>query len=106
MSNQEQMQSVNALLNNMPAMSFSKDAETGVYLACNQAFADYAHLKSPEDAIGLTDVQIFTPETAAHFVEYDHKTLSMDEPFVYSEDVTDADGILRHLQCGCECRGR
>ena len=98
MSNQEQMQSVNALLNNMPAMSFSKDAETGVYLACNQAFADYAHLKSPEDAIGLTDVQIFTPETAAHFVEYDHKTLSMDEPFVYSEDVTDADGILRHLQ--------
>ena len=97
-SNQEQMQSVNAMLNNMPAMSFSKDAKNGVYLACNQAFADYAHLKSPEDAIGLTDAQIFTPETAANFVEYDRKTLSMDEPFVYSEDVTDADGTMRHLQ--------
>jgi PAS domain-containing protein len=97
-TNQEQMQSVSALLNNMPAMSFSKDAKTGVYLACNQAFADYAHLKSPEDALGLTDSQIFTAEAAAHFVEYDHKALSMDEPFVYSEDVTDADGTLRHLQ--------
>ena len=97
-SNQEQMQSVNAMLNNMPAMSFSKDAKTGVYLACNQAFADYAHLKSPEDAIGLTDAQIFTPETAANFVEYDRKTLSMDEPLVYSEDATDADGTMRHLQ--------
>ena len=97
-SNQEQMQSVNALLNNMPAMSFSKDAKTGVYLACNQPFADYAHLKSTEDVIGMTDAQIVTPETAAHFVEYDRKALSMDEPFVYSEDVTDADGTMHHLQ--------
>ena len=98
MSNQEQMQSVNALLNNMPAMSFSKDAETGVYLACNQAFADYAHLKSPEDAIGLTDVQIFTPETAAHFVEDDKKALGMDEPYVFFEDVLDGAGQRKQFQ--------
>ena len=90
--------SVSAMLTNMPAMTFSKDAETGRYLACNQAFADYAHLKSPEDAVGLTDAQIFDPVTAAHFVEYDQKTLSMDEPFAYSEDVTDADGLTQHLQ--------
>ncbi len=56
---QEQKQSIDALLNNMPIMSFSKDAETGIYLACNQAFADYAHLKSPEDAVGLTDAIVF-----------------------------------------------
>jgi PAS domain S-box-containing protein len=94
----EMSESVSTLLNNMPAMSFSKDAETGVYTACNRAFADYAHLKSPEDAIGLTDEQIFDPVTAAHFVEYDHKALSMDEPYVYSEEVADTDGSLRHLQ--------
>ena len=58
---QEQKQSIDALLNNMPIMSFSKDAETGIYLACNQAFADYAHLKSPEEVVGLTDAQIFHP---------------------------------------------
>ena len=77
-------QSMDALLNNMPAMSFTKDAETGVYLACNQAFADYAHVKSPEDVIGRTDAQIFHPAAAAHFMERDRIALSMDEPYVFS----------------------
>ena len=94
----ELSESVSAMLANMPAITFSKDAETGRYLACNQAFADYAHLKSPEDAVGLTDEQIFDPVTAAHFVEYDHKTLTMDEPFAYSEEVTNADGLMQQLQ--------
>ena len=38
----ELMGAVSSLLTNMPAMSFSKDAETGKYLACNQSFAEYA----------------------------------------------------------------
>ena len=93
-----QKEALSALLDHMPAISFSKDAETGVYLTCNQAFADYANLKSPKDAIGLTDEQIYDHESAEHFVEYDRKALSMDEPFVYSESVTGFDGILRYLQ--------
>ncbi|MER2055549.1 MAG: hypothetical protein ABTB30_09725 [Clostridia bacterium] len=40
-------------------MSFSKDAETGVYLACNKAFAAYAQKTHPNEVIGLTDGQIF-----------------------------------------------
>ena len=36
------------LIANMPAMIFSKDASTGKYLACNQAFAEYAHKETPE----------------------------------------------------------
>ena len=95
---QEQKQSIDALLNNMPIMSFSKDAETGIYLACNQAFADYAHLKSPEDAVGLTDAQIFPAAAAEHFVDYDRKALAMEKPFVYSEDVAGTDGVIRHFQ--------
>ena len=51
--------SVASLLTNMPAMSFSKDAETGRYLACNQAFAEYAHKPSPAEVVGLTDYEIF-----------------------------------------------
>ena len=97
-NSQEQKQSMDALLNNMPAMSFTKDAKTGIYLACNQAFADYAHVKSPEDVIGHTDAEIFHPDAAAHFVERDRKTLSMEEPFVYSEDVAEPDGVMRHFQ--------
>ena len=91
--------SANALFDNIPAMAFSKDAETGVYLACNQPFADYAHKGSPEGVVGLTDFDIFDPATAAHFVEDDKKALSMDEPHVFIEDVPDATGEnYRHLQ--------
>ena len=93
------MASVASLLSNMPAMSFSKDAETGKSLACNQPFAEYAHKDSPEGVVGLTDYDIFDPVTAAHFVADDQKALSMDEPYVFFEDVPDATGaIIRNLQ--------
>ncbi|MCR4908031.1 MAG: GGDEF domain-containing protein [Lachnospiraceae bacterium] len=94
----ELKQSITALLDNMPALSFSKDAETGVYLACNQAFAEYAHKETPEGVVGLTDAQIFDPETAGHFVEDDRMALSMDEPYIFFEDVPDAVGNQRQFQ--------
>jgi len=93
------MGSVASLLSNMPAMSFSKDAQTGKYLACNQAFAEYAHKASPEDVVGLTDFEIFDPVTARHFTEDDKKALEMDEPYIFFEDVPDATGkVIRNLQ--------
>ena len=94
----ELMGSVGSLLTNIPAMSFSKDAHTGVYLACNQAFAEYAHKESPEGVIGLTDHEIFDKDTADHFVEDDKKALSMDKPFIFFEDVPDAIGQPRSFQ--------
>ena len=90
--------SVASLLTNMPAMTFSKDAETGRYVACNQAFADYAHKATPGGVVGLTDFEIFDPVTAQHFVEDDAKALAMNEPYVFIEDVPDAAGFPRHLQ--------
>ncbi|MBE6041229.1 MAG: response regulator [Clostridiales bacterium] len=93
------MASISSLLTNMPAMSFSKDAETRVYLACNQAFAEYAGKDSPAAVVGLTDHQIFDPVTAAHFVEDDDKALAMDGPYIFFEDVPDATGKdFRNLQ--------
>ncbi len=92
------MGSVASLLSNMPAMSFSKDAATGVYLACNQAFAEYAHKETPDGVVGLTDHQIFDKATADHFVEDDAKALAMDEPYIFFEDVPDAAGNPRSLQ--------
>ncbi|MCR5325060.1 MAG: diguanylate cyclase [Lachnospiraceae bacterium] len=91
-------QTISALLNNMPALSFSKDAQTGTYLACNQAFAEYAHKSDPEGVIGLTDAEIFDPDTASHFVQDDQVALSMEEPYIFFEDVPDAVGNQRQFQ--------
>ncbi len=87
-----------SLLDNMPAMAFTKDAKSGVYLTCNQAFADFAHKESPSDVIGSADSEIFDRETAAHFEADDRIALSMEEPFIFYEDVTDADGNRRDMQ--------
>ena len=91
-------ESLNALLDNMPALNFSKDAQTGAYLYCNQGFAEYANKPAPADVIGLTDFDIFDPDTAKHFVADDKTALSMDAPHVFFEDVADAKGRPRRLQ--------
>ena len=93
-----QKESLNSLLNHMPAMSFYKDAQTGVYLACNQAFAEYAQKENPSGVVGLTDSEIFDPVTARHFAEDDQKALSMEEPYTFFEDVSDAAGNQKQLQ--------
>lgn len=95
----ELMGSMSSLLTNMPAMSFSKDAETGVYLACNRAFAEYAGKKEPKDVVGLTDREIFDSVTANHFIEDDKKALAMDDAYIFFEDVPDAFcSVVRNLQ--------
>ena len=94
----ELKQSITALMENLPGMSFSKDGETGVYLACNQGFAEYAGREGPDGVIGLTDFDLFDPKTAAHFVEDDKKALAMDKPYVFVEDVPDAAGKPMRIQ--------
>ncbi len=94
----ELTQSVTSLLTNMPGMTFSKDVENGRYLACNQAFAEYAHKDSPEGVVGLTDHEIFDQVTADHFVEDDKKALAMEGPYIFYEDVLDAAGSPRQFQ--------
>ncbi|MBQ3789904.1 MAG: amino acid permease, partial [Lachnospiraceae bacterium] len=90
--------SIGTLLNNMPAMSYSKDAQSGLYLACNQAFADYAHKERPEDVVGLSSAEIFDAETAELFDKEDKIALSMEEPYIVFEDVPDAAGNQKQLQ--------
>ncbi len=94
----ELKQTISSLLDNMPALSFFKDAQSGIYLACNQAFAEYAHKDDPEGVVGHTDSEIFDPVTAGHFVEDDRMALSMDEPYIFYEDVPDAIGNQRQFQ--------
>ncbi len=98
MADQKKSQADVTLLNNLPALYFSKDANTGKYLACSQSFAEYAHKENPEGVVGLTDFDIFDPVTAAHFVEDDRICIEMDEPYIFFEDVPDAAGNPRHFQ--------
>ena len=94
----ELKESLSSLLDNMPGLTFTKDAKTGVYLACNQAFAEYTRKGDQAGVVGLTDAQIFDAETAAHFVRDDRVALSMDRPYIFFEDVPDAAGNRRQLQ--------
>lgn len=91
-------QTITSLLDNMPSMNYTKDAETGAYLACNQAFADYARKKDPEEVIGLTADQLFPPEMAKRFMEDDRIALSMGEPYIFFEDVANAAGDVRQIK--------
>ena len=95
----ELMGSMSLLFTNMPAMTFSKDAETGVFLACNKSFAVYAGKTDPKEIVGFTDFDLFDKEAAKRFVENDKITLSMDEAYVYFEDVWDAgNSSMRSVQ--------
>ena len=93
------MSSMSSLMANIPALTFSKDAETGLYLACNQAFAVYAGKTNPKEVVGLSDYDLFSEEEAKDFVKKDKRTLETNEANVYFEDVWDA-GIsgIRSLQ--------
>ena len=88
----ELKQTVTSLLDNMPGMNYTKDAETGVYLACNQEFAERAHKKSPEEVVGLTAYDLFDEEMAKHYIEDDNIALSMDEPYIFYENAKNAAG--------------
>ena len=106
----ELKESINSLFDNMPLMSHSKDPETGAYVACNQAFADFACKATPDEVIGHTDYEIFGPDVAKHFRENDQKALAMDTSLVYFEEVADAEGRPRQFQTTklkfCDANGR
>ena len=94
----ELSKTVASLLDNMPVITFTKEPETSMYLACNQAFAEYAGKKSPKEVIGLTDADLFDKEKGKRFAEDDRLTMSMDEPYVFVEDIIDNDGNTRQFK--------
>ena len=94
----ELKQAITSLLDNMPGMNYTKDAKTGVYLACNQAFARYARRKNPDDVIGHTDAELFDEETAARQAEDDRMAISMNVPYIFFEDVPNAAGNVRQIK--------
>jgi len=94
----ELSKTVASLLDNMPVITFTKEPETSMYLACNQAFAEYAGKKSPKEVIGLTDADLFDEEMGKRFAKDDRLAMSMDEPYVFVEDIIDNDGNTRQFK--------
>ncbi len=94
----EMMGSVAELLTNMPAMTFSKDVETGVYLACSKSYTEYANKQRPEEIIGFTDHDLFPQEIADHIVRDDKKAVDLGKPYVFIETVPDGSGAMHNLQ--------
>lgn len=94
----ELQQTVSSLLDNMPGMYLTKDAKTGEYLACNQAFAEYARKKEPSEVIGLTAQELFGDEKACRHAEDDRMVLTMDEPLIYYDSMEDALGNMINVK--------
>ncbi|MBR5386968.1 MAG: diguanylate cyclase [Clostridiales bacterium] len=94
----ELSKTVASLIDNMPAITFTKEPETSMYLACNQAFAEFAGKKSPKEVIGLTDADLFDEEMGKRFAKDDRLAMSMDEPYVFVEDIIDNDGNTRQFR--------
>ena len=59
----------------MPGVYFTKDAETGEYLACNQTFAEYVKKKNPSEVVGKKVSELLDEETAKRFMEDDNTVL-------------------------------
>ncbi len=94
----ELVDSATSLLSRIPAMTFVKDAD-GIYVACNQAYAEHAGMTSPQEVTGHDDFELFGEEKAKHMLENDRIALAMDRPYVFFEDVPTGDGSeMRSLQ--------
>lgn len=83
---------VSSLLDNVPGIYFTKDANTGEYLACNQSFADYVHKKDPSEIIGKKAEDFFDDEMKKQFMDDDQMVLSMDEPLIFYDTMKNAFG--------------
>lgn len=84
-----------SLLNNIPDTIYFKDRE-GRFTRINRAQADMLGVKSPEEAVGKTDFDFFTPEHARSAWEDEQEILTTGRPLLdKTELVRRADGDFR-----------
>jgi diguanylate cyclase (GGDEF)-like protein/PAS domain S-box-containing protein len=69
------------ILNSIPQQMFWKNTE-GVYLGCNQVFADHLGLEAATDIVGLkdTEISLYGAEEVARFADRDRKVMDTGEP--------------------------
>jgi len=85
---------IRSLFNTIPDLIFYKDLN-GVYLGCNKAFAAFVGTE-PENIVGKTDLDLFSPEVAGEFIANDRIMLAMRQARINDEWLEYKNGT-RHL---------
>jgi len=77
---QEKEEYLRLILDNIPQQVFWKDTDL-VFRGCNQNWAEAVQLERPDDAIGKTDRDVFSPPSVAEtFYEQDRRIVNTDRP--------------------------
>ena len=74
-----------ALMDNIPDNIYFKDIR-GRFIRINKALANWFGLSSPEEAVGKTDFDFFTPEHARQAFEDEQHIIQTGEPLVGKEE--------------------
>lgn len=90
---QESHSLLDAVIEGTPDIIFVKDLR-GRYVMVNSGAARFMG-KPPAEAIGKTDEELFSADTARTFREWDRRILERGERQTYEEEVTDAGGETR-----------
>ena len=93
---QYQSTMLNSLLDSIPDIVFFKDLD-GVYLGCNPPFAAFVG-RTQQEIIGKTDYDLFSPEVADSFREYDWNMLQERHSRRNDEWITYPDGKRKLIE--------
>ena len=77
----EERNLLDTLMDSVPDMIFFKDAESRI-IRSNRAHAKLLGLNSPEEAVGKTDFDLFSPEDAPRFYEEEQTIIQSGQPVV------------------------
>lgn len=89
---------ISSILNSVPLSIFWKD-RSGVYLGCNQVFAQAVGLQSPDEIVGRTDYELpWSTERADGYLAEDREVLTYNKPRRHIiEPVQAADGTRQWI---------
>ena len=105
----EVLRAIAELLDDVPHVMFCAKDESGAYLAVNQAFADRAGARDPDDVIGRYVEDLFDAELAASYPRQDADLWSSRRPLRNQLELISRPGRNTRLVChdqGADLRGR
>jgi diguanylate cyclase (GGDEF)-like protein/PAS domain S-box-containing protein len=85
-----------AILDNIPNIAWLKDRE-GYYVAVNAPFSK-TYGVAPQELLGKSDFDIFSPELAANYARDFKKVMTTGERTSFEETLVGLDGKTRHVE--------
>ena len=95
--NEASRQMLNLVLNTIPVQVFWKDRD-GVFLGCNNLFANYAECETPDEVVGQTDASLGFKQSQS-FVDADRHIIEQGEARLgFEEELEMLDGSNQWLR--------